>query len=100
MGFVKDIFTQKLADWFMLEQVEDSAHKVLSFCIAWTLLMTSSLSRNEVLCFRLFLILPAMAEICRTLGKSIVFREQLVYNLICIGMLADMGVEALAWNRV
>ena len=34
-----------------------------------------------------------MAEIRRTLGKSIVFREQLVYNLIRIGVLADMAVD-------
>ena len=94
MGFVKDIFTQKLAGWFVLEQVEDSIHKVLSFCIAWMLLMSSNLSRNDGFCFWLFLILPARAEICRTLGISIVFREQLEYKLICISMLLDTTFEA------
>lgn len=35
-----------------------------------------------------------MAEIRRTLGRSIVFREQWVYNLICIGVLLDTAFEA------
>ena len=34
-----------------------------------------------------------MAEIRRTLGKSIVFREQLVYNLICISVLLYTAFE-------
>lgn len=35
-----------------------------------------------------------MAEIRRTLGRLIVFREQLVYNLVCIGVLLDTAFEA------
>lgn len=45
----------------------------------------------------MFLILPVMGklvEIRKTSGISIVFREQLVYNLIFISVLLDMAFEA------
>lgn len=35
-----------------------------------------------------------MEEIRRTLGKSIVFREQLVYNLTCVSVPLDTTFEA------